>query len=228
MQQEFAELRDTWQSSVAKWSQFAQEAPGGMPSGDALRAMFSPASWSGSGAGALGAALQQMVEGPRFAALSDLDRQLLELQKLTLQRDEEMAGYQAVVRKGWELVFERFVAGLGNKPHAGMPTWRELADRWLAVAGDTLIEVRRSDEFLEAQRRMLRAASDRHLQERRIAEAWCQAAHVPTRGEVDELQRQVVELRRELRSLRRAVVAASSPATKTRPARRATTKRVRL
>ena len=36
---------------------------------------------------------------------------------------------------------------------------------------------------------MLRAASDRHLQERRIAEAWCEAAHVPTRSEVDELQR---------------------------------------
>ena len=47
-----------------------------------------------------------------------------------------------------------------------------LHDRWLAVANDTLIQVHRSDEFVDAQRRMLRAASDLHLQERRIAEAW--------------------------------------------------------
>ena len=51
---------------------------------------------------------------------------------------------------------------------------------------------------------MLRAASDLQLQERRIAEAWCEAAHVPTRSEVDELQRTVTELRRELRMLRRS------------------------
>jgi hypothetical protein len=114
-------------------------------------------------------------------------------------------------------------------------TWRGLTDRWLAVANDTLIEVHRSDEFVGAQRRMLRAASDLHLQERRIAEAWSEAAHLPTRTEVDELQRTVTELRREMRLLRRAVAASatspsarvSAPVRKPRAAKKSTPPRSR-
>jgi hypothetical protein len=103
----------------------------------------------------------------------------------------------------------------GSEP-AEKLTWRGLTDRWLAVANDTLIEVHRSDEFVGAQRRMLRAASDLHLQERKLAEAWSEAVHLPTRTEVDELQRTVTELRREVRILRRAATAsATSPSVET-------------
>jgi len=206
LEEQFNDLRDTWQASVAKWTDFAKEAAQGeMPSADKLREMFTPASWTGPGSGVLDAALQRVLEGPRYAMLWDLDHKLLELQRLTLQRDKDVATYQAVVQKAWNLAFERFAKALGSQPQAEVKqTWRGLTDQWLAVANDTLIEVHRSDEFVEAQRRMLRSASDRHLQERRIAEAWSEAAHLPTRSEVDELQRHVVELRREVRALRRA------------------------
>ena len=223
LEEQFNELRDTWQASVAKWADFAKEsAQGEMPSFDKLREMFVPASWTGPGSGVLDAALQRVLEGPRYATLWDLDRKLLELQKLTLQRDKEVAAYQAVVQKAWNMAFERFTRALGSQPEAmAKPSWRGLTDQWLAVANDTLIEVHRSDEFVEAQRRMLRAASDRHLQERQIAEAWCEAAHVPTRSEVDELQRHVVELRREVRLLRRAAQAPIASIA-TPPSRKAT------
>jgi hypothetical protein len=206
LEEQFNELRDTWQASVVRWTEFAKEASQGeLPSSDKLREMFTPTSWTGPGSGVLDVALQRVLEGPRYATLWDLDRKLLELQQLTLQRDKHVAAYQAVVQKGWNRAFERFTQALRSEPPAtGQQTWRGLIDRWLAVANDTLIEVHRSDEFVHAQARMLRAASDRHLQERKIAEAWCEAAHVPTRSEVDELQRHVIELRREVRLLRRA------------------------
>jgi len=227
--EQFNELRDTWQASVAKWTDFRQGGhQGELPSAEKLREMFAPAAWAhgaGPGSGVLDAALQRVLEGPRYAVLWDTDRQLLELQKLTLQRDKAVAAYQAVVQKGWNLAFQRFTKALGSKPQAATGlTWRGLTDQWLAVVNDTLIEVHRSDEFIDAQRRMLRAASDRHLQERKMAEAWCEAAHVPTRSEVDQLQHQVVELRREVRLLRRATPdaagqASAAPAPKA-PARR--------
>lgn len=221
LEEQFAELRDTWQASVTKWTEFAKDASkGGIPTPDKLREMFTPASWTGPGSGVLDSALQRVLEGPRYAVLWDLDRKLLELQKLTLQRDKEVAAYQAVVQKAWNLAFERFRKALASEAKsAGTLTWRGLTDRWLAVANDTLIEVHRSDEFVEAQARMLRSASDRHLQERAIAEAWCQAAHVPTRTEVDELQRLVVELRREVRALRRGSAAQPIKPAQRTPAR---------
>lgn len=206
LDEQFAELRDTWKASITKWTELAKDTfKGDKPTPEALREMFSPASWSGPGSGVMDAALQRVLEGPRYATLWDLDRKLLELQKLGLQRHKDVAAYQAVVQKAWNLIFERFAKTLATGPESvGKLTWRGLTDRWLAVANDTLIEVHRGDEFIEAQRRMLRSASDLHLQERQIAEAWCQAAHIPTRSEVDELQRSVVELRREVRVLRRA------------------------
>jgi hypothetical protein len=66
----------------------------------------------------------------------------------------------------------------------------------------------RSDEFVEAQSKMLRSASDYRLQERKIAEAWCDAIHIPTRSEMDEVQRTVTELRRQLRALQRGALGA--------------------
>jgi hypothetical protein len=231
LEQQFGELRDTWQASVAKWTAFAKDAPAGkLPTPETLREMFAPSAWTGPGAGVLDAALQRVLEGPRYATLWDHDRQVLELQRLTLERDKAVAAYQAVVQKAWGQAFKRFAKGLNAEPRAPR-TWRGLVDQWLAVANDTLIDVHRSDEFVEAQRRMLRTASDRHLQERRIAEAWCEAAHVPTRSEVDELQRVVTELRREVRLLRRATAGqpdanrATAPGTR-RPRAAAERKRV--
>ena len=232
LEEQFNELRDTWQASVAKWSEFARDAARDTPDVlERLRQMFAPTSWATSGPDLLDAGLRRVLEGPRYALLWDLDRKLLELQQLTLRRDKDVATYQAVVQKAWTRAFERFAREASADPtNLGKQTWRSLVDRWLEVANETLTEVYRTDEFLEAQRSMLRTASDRHLQERRIAEAWCEASHVPTRSEVDELQRQVVELRRELRLLRRAAqapVASTSAPAVSRPRTKRAAKRAR-
>ena len=79
-----------------------------------------------------------------------------------------------------------------------------LADLWVEVANQTLVETHRTPEFLEAQRRLTRSSTECRLAEREIAEAYCEMHHIPTRTEVDELARTVTELRRDLRALRRS------------------------
>ena len=47
LEEQFNELRDTWQASVVRWTDFAKEASNGeMPSADKLREMFAPAAWA--------------------------------------------------------------------------------------------------------------------------------------------------------------------------------------
>jgi len=84
-------------------------------------------------------------------------------------------------------------------------TWRELADLWVGVANDTLVETHRTPEFLEAQRRLTRSSTECRLAEREIAEAYCEIHQIPTRTEVDELSRAVYELRRDLRALTKSM-----------------------
>lgn len=205
MQEQFAELRGTWQESIEKWTELVKQDPkaGPLPP-EALRELFAPDRWRGTGAGAFDAGLRQVLEGPKFALLFDLDRKLLALKQLASQRDTDVAAFQAIMIKAWSTAFERFSSNVVSATAQEPAGWRGMADRWLAVVNDTLIEVQRSEAFVEAQRTMLRSASDYRLQEREIAETWCEAFHVPTRTEMDEIQRTVAELRRDLRALQRA------------------------
>lgn len=204
LQEQFADLQQTWKESIEKWTAFVKD--GATPDAwtpEALREMFSPARWSGRGAGAFDTALQQIIKGPKSPTLWNLDREIAKLQQLSINRDKAVLGYQTIVQRAWNTAFERFMKTLSSSKADAPITWRGLTDRWLKVANETLIEAHRSDEFVEAQTRMLREASDYRLQERKLAESWCEAYHIPTRTEVDEIQRTVTELRRQIRLLKR-------------------------
>jgi polyhydroxyalkanoate synthase subunit PhaE len=216
LQQQFTELRDTWQESISKWTELVKQGSNVPTTPQALRELFAPAQWTGSGVGPFDAGLRQVLEGPKYATLFDLDRKLLELQQLASRRDKDMAAFQGIVLKAWNKAFERFSATVA-KDGASPTTWRATADRWLSVVNDTLIESQRSEAFVKAQSKMLRSASEYRLQERKIAEAWCEAFHVPTRTEMDEMQRTVMDLRRQLRALQRGRTS-PAPIKPTKPA----------
>jgi polyhydroxyalkanoate synthase subunit PhaE len=212
LQEQFKELQETWQDSIGKWTELLKQGAAVPTSPEALRDLFAPAQWSGSGAGSFDAGLRHVLEGPKYATLFDLDRKLLELQQLASRRDKDVAVFQAIVMKAWNGAFERFSLAMA-KDGTSPTTWRAMADRWLGVVNDSLIESQRSEAFVAAQSKMLRSASDYRLQERKIAEAWCEAFHVPTRTEMDEMQRTVTELRRQLRAMQRERSAAAADRT---------------
>ncbi|MDM0108419.1 poly(R)-hydroxyalkanoic acid synthase subunit PhaE [Variovorax sp. J22R24] len=204
IEQHFAGLNETWRESLEQWTDLLKE--GTEPSSltpEALRALFTPARWSGSGATGIDSDLSRVLDGPKFATLWKLDRDLVELQQCAVRRDKAVQAYQALVQRAWNAAFARFAKRLPLTSGDTPATWRGLADRWLEVANETLIEARRTDEFVEAQSRMLRAASDHRLKERELAEAWCSAFHIPTRSEMDEVQKTTTELRRRVRLLER-------------------------
>ncbi|MEJ8847751.1 poly(R)-hydroxyalkanoic acid synthase subunit PhaE [Variovorax rhizosphaerae] len=213
MEAQFEALHATWKESIEKWAALAKE--GSRPDAltpEALLALFSPARWSGPGADAFDTGLRAVLEGPKYATLWNMDRELLQLQQRAAERDKAVRAYHGIEQKAWNKAFERFTASFMEKGETPS-TWRGLTDRWLAIANDTLIEAHRTDEFVQAQSRMLRAASEYRLQERHLAEAWCMASHIPTRTEMDEMQRVVTELRRELRLQRRQLAALTTAPT---------------
>lgn len=200
----FAKSIEGW-AALAKW-------PAGAKGVDAsvLKTLIDPEEWSRS-RGGFDLALEHLTEGPTYATLWDLDRKLMVAQKLAQQRAQDAAAYQAIVQKAWNRAFERFINALGDAGGTPLASGREILDLWISIANDTLTEMHRTSEFLEAQRRLTRSSADYRLQEREIAELYCEMNHIPTRSEVDELQRTVVELRRELRALRAAAPQAAQP-----------------
>ena len=220
--------------SVESWTALAKQGWPMLAGSDAdrssLQQLFDPAVWSRTGAGRFDLALERLTEGPTYATLWDLDRKLLNAQKLWLKRSEGIAAYQAIVQAAWRRAIQRFVDALNDPKAPPLKSGREFLDLWIATANACLLEMHRSDEFLEAQRKMTRSATEYRLQEREIAEAFCAMHHIPTRTEMDEVQRAVYELRRELRALQRKdegklAKPAPTPRSSKRPAARAKTKR---
>src|SRR5206468_11112565 len=108
-----------------------------------------------------------------------------------------------VVQGAWNNALARFMKTLNDPKGEAITSGRQMLDAWLATANAALIEMHRSREFLEAQRKVTRSSTEYRLAEREIAEAFCEMHHIPTRTEMDEVQKTVTELRRELRGMRR-------------------------
>jgi hypothetical protein len=214
----FNELRDVWKESIEQFSALSQRLGGAAQlRPQSMQEMFSPSKWAGQGIDALDANLRQIIEGPQYATLWDLDRKAAELQQLGVQRSKDIAAYQSVIQAAWKRAYELFAKQYGDLTATPPTTWRELTNRWLKIANDVLIETYRSDAFLEAQRRVLRTASDYRLKEQEIAHAFCEANHIPTRHEIDEMQRTVAELRRQVRTLTRTFSATTAASSEKKP-----------
>lgn len=214
------QMNDLWQKSMSSWVTLSQlgaaTSQGTGFDATSLAKLIDPAAWAKAGTGGFDVALERLTEGPSYATPSDLDRKFANAQKLWNKRARDVTAYQGLVQSAWQKAFERFVKAVNDGSGAPIRSGRDLFDQWIAIANDTLLEMHRSPEFLEAQRKMTRSSSDYRLQEREIAEVFCEMHHIPTRTEMDEVQRTVVELRRELRALQRERRAAGA-VTSTRP-----------
>lgn len=168
---------------------------------EVMRQLFNPEEWKRAGS-SFDMGIEKLTEGPTFATLWDLDRKLLNAQKLWVERTKDAEDYAAVVRAAWNTAFERFMKALNDPKGPALTSGRALLDLWLETANAALVEMHRSKEFLEVQRRMTRSSAEYRLQEREIAEAFCEIHHMPTRTEMDEVQREIARLRRAIRAAR--------------------------
>jgi polyhydroxyalkanoate synthase subunit PhaE len=178
-----------------------------------MKQLFNPEEWKRAGS-TFDMGIEKLTEGPTFATLWDLDRKMLNAQKLWIERTKDAEEYAGVVRGAWNKAFERFMAALNDPKGPALTSGRALLDLWLETANASLVEMHRTKEFLEVQRRMTRSSAEYRLQEREIAEAFCEIHHMPTRTEMDEVQREIAQLRRTIRASRRPAGAPkASPAT---------------
>lgn len=197
-------LAELMQKSMEQWASYAK---GVWPQGErfdmeSMKKLIDPAEWKRAGSH-FDMGLEKLTEGPTYATLWDLDRKMLNSQKLWMERARDTERYWELVQGAWNRALERFMKALNDSRGEPIKSGRAMLDLWLATANKSLVEMHRSDEFLEAQRKMTRSSTEYRLAEREIAEAFCEVHHIPTRTEMDEMQRLVTELRREIRALKR-------------------------
>jgi polyhydroxyalkanoate synthesis regulator phasin len=207
-----AQMQDLMKASMEQWAELAQKSwpKSGRFDAEAMKKLFDPAEWRRAGSH-FDLGLEKLTEGPTYATLWDLDRKMLNVQRLWMERSRDVESYWEITQGAWNKTLERFMKAVNDPKGEPITSGRAMLDLWLATANKSLLEMHKSAEFLEAQRKMTRSATEYRLAEREIAEAFCEVHHIPTRTEMDEMQRAVTELRRELRALARPAEKAPAP-----------------
>ena len=205
-----------WRSYMEFWNTLSKVMPAHAGAQESVMETLVGPSLGVLGGNHVGDMIGRMTQGPDLATLWDWDRKSLRVYSAGLALKQAATAYQAITDRAWQEAYKRFIAEF-SKPaendKAVIKTWRQGIELWFSTANQTLLETHRTDEFLEAQRKFLRAAMDYRLQLREVAEELCEIYQIPGRTEVDELARTIHELRREVRALKRQAASNRSSGT---------------
>lgn len=172
--------------------------------------------------------VKRFSEGPLFSGISDIDNRIAKAMDAWLELGEKNNDYYEVLLKNWIKAYERFLEHLQamETEDSKALSPRKLVELWSSIANDEMMSMHRSEEFLQAQKELIKASAEYRLYEQEIAEIICEAMHVPTRKEVDDLHKTVTELRREVRTLKQQLNKESTAAPrKTTTRKKATAKK---
>jgi class III poly(R)-hydroxyalkanoic acid synthase PhaE subunit len=160
--------------------------------------------------------LKRFSEGPLFSGISDLDNRIAKAMDGWLELGEKNNDYYEVQLKSWMSAYETFIEKLNDfsDEEKKQISPKQLLELWSSIAEEELMIMHRSSDFLRTQKALIKANAEYRLQEQSVAEVICEAMHIPTRQEVDDLHKTVTELRRELRSLKNQVAKVAVPTEK--------------
>jgi hypothetical protein len=202
-----AAMAELWRSAMALGSS-GVGIPGLEATGiaqDTIGRMLDPVSLSLMGGNRVGEAIRRMTEGPRFADVGSIERDMAQVMELYLAVQSAARSYEGVVAQAWVEVNQRYASEVAKRFSSDQTVLppKDALKVWLDIANETLVKTHRTTAFLDAQRKLLRAGMDFLLAERKLVEQLVEPAGLPTRSEIDELHQTVQTLKRRVRTLER-------------------------
>jgi class III poly(R)-hydroxyalkanoic acid synthase PhaE subunit len=229
---EFAELTKTlfekWTPIKGPWMQMVTQATASGHPGAAFM----------GGTGGLNR-IMGMGEGllPMLSGVSDLPRATVIRQKMGKMLEavdalgdlrKAQAAFHKKMGDAMGTAVERTMDHLSKVAEKGEPitSVRDLIRTWFTVADKTLNEASTSEDFSTTQDEMIKALLTYKVKQRAALEIIYDAMEIPTRSNLDEAYRDIQELKREVRRLRRELGATSRGAIPDSPGKKAAAKKV--
>ena len=153
----------------------------------------------------LSAAIERMAQGPKLADVWDFDRKLALAFGAWIDLRTRLASYNAVASAPWTEASRQFLEAMSRSKTEGAESlgWRDVFAKWAEISNQELIRNQRTDAFLKAQKELLQAAIEYRSRQNDVSDAISALFDLPTRRDFDDVTRQLTELRREVRALRR-------------------------
>jgi class III poly(R)-hydroxyalkanoic acid synthase PhaE subunit len=151
--------------------------------------------------------LDRVAEGPRLADLFDTERRFLAVFNAWVAVRRRGYEHNSLMLQAWIRATSQFSRALNEKAETGekLESVRDLLTIWVETANTALLEMQRTEPYLESQRELVNASTQLRLAQQEVGQFYSELFAVPTRTEIDDVHRAVTELRREVRALKRTV-----------------------
>jgi polyhydroxyalkanoate synthase subunit PhaE len=165
-----------------------------------LQKMMNPQEWL-SVSGYTDHSVRQLVEGPKFADIGQLEGKFAALFRAWTELRTRALEQSTIQLKAYAKAAQEFTGKLQelakDKP---LESRAQLVGLWVDVANRRLLEAQRTPEYLENQRELLRASTSFKRAQAELSDFYGEAFGIPTRGEIDDLTKMVADLKREVRA----------------------------
>ncbi len=149
----------------------------------------------------------KLVGMPSVGFTRELEKKMAAGYQAWVKARQAMDEYQMLVIDGWSGVMEQVLREMMDRAEKGKPveSVRDLVRLWTTAADKSFDQVFRSERYAEVQGRFVSSYMDYRVKEQEIVDEMLKYSHIPTRSEMDEAHRNVYELRKEVKALKKAM-----------------------
>ena len=148
-----------------------------------------------------------LLQAPGLGLTRELNEKIARGFDRWLDYRRASADYQTKLADAWAATFEQLIRTMADLAEKGqtITSIRELLLMWGQIADRVFIQTFQTDEYVQIQGQFLNAAMAYRIQQREIMEIALKSYDLPTRSEVDEAHRNIYELRKEIKALKKQV-----------------------
>jgi len=203
LKDEAKEPIEAWQKLISAWMPFGQsgEANRNWAKEHGFEGFSDAETWKKYAPEQMQQFFDTLAQGPRFADLSLPHHATAEAYSEMLAYQQAAADTTKIMQQAWRDAYQLFSENhTADEFHKSDD--KAALEAWLETANKALLDAQGSKAFLDAQKRLLNASTKIQARQRDMAESWCSTWQLPTRTEIDDLEKTVHTLKRELRKVK--------------------------
>jgi class III poly(R)-hydroxyalkanoic acid synthase PhaE subunit len=147
------------------------------------------------------------LQSPSFGYTREFNHKLLGSFDSWINFYKASFDYQLVLLDVWARAFDELMRELASSEDQSktIQNWRQFLQVWSSIFDRVFAQTFRSNDTLQIRGKLLNAAATYRLHQQQLMEVFLKMNDLPTRSEVDEVHRSIYEMRKEIKSLKKAV-----------------------
>src|SRR4028119_2215042 len=148
-----------------------------------------------------------ILQSPSLGYAREFNNKLLKSFDAWINFSKAGFDYQIVLLNVWLKASEELMRELASSQEKGetLQNWQQFLQVWSSLFDRVFAQTFRSEDALEVQGNFLNSAMTYRFYQQQLMEVSLKMYDLPTRSEVDEIHRSIYELRKEIKSLKKAL-----------------------